>query len=46
MWAKRYSTERKLNEIYDNFYDSYEQDATEESLKRSLQKADEVVIFK
>lgn len=41
--ATRFSTERKLDESYDKFYDSYTKGTTKEDLIRSLERAGELV---
>ncbi|XP_015585173.1 DNA ligase 4 isoform X6 [Cephus cinctus] len=39
----RKATKHRLEKLYDEYYDSYTQDADEESLTRSLEKAEEAV---
>ena len=43
--SARLSTKRRVAETYDEYYDSFTDDADQASLKRSLEKAEEAVSF-
>lgn len=43
--ARSHKTNRKLENLYDEFYDNYETSVTEEELRKLLEKAGKKVIF-